>query len=425
MTWNSPFDETHWRRNSYLFLLSQFITGITSMVVQYAIIWYLAKESNSATLLSLATLLGMLPMVLVSPFLGTFIDRWNKKLLLITPDVVAAMAAVVLSIVGTVNSTFPVWLIFVSLLVRSVAQAFQMPTIQSILPTIVPVDEITKTNGQLGMVQSATMVVAPALGAAMYAIIPINYLILIDVLGAIFGIAMLSLIHIPSNVGKAGEHPHMLADAVFGFKRIGTVQGLWPMLLISSLFTFMFMPAASMYPLMTFRYFHGSVQQAGIVEVIWSVGSLLGGGGHRHVRHVEGPCSPFGDRHRGARLRIYRRRAVACNHGRFRVVRGAQRDCGLGHGVPQHFAHGDDSAVVPRRGARPCVRRVHGVLGSGGAARPLNRRACSGCCRRRMDIRMFRLGFAPVRAVVLHGALHAPLRPPAAGQNPGSERSLK
>lgn len=58
----------HWRKNINLFLTGQFLSGITSMIVQYAIIWYLTKETGSATILSFATLLGMIPMVLLSPF---------------------------------------------------------------------------------------------------------------------------------------------------------------------------------------------------------------------------------------------------------------------------------------------------------------------------------------------------------------------
>lgn len=268
---------SNWRRNSYLFLLSQLATGVTSMIVQYAIIWYLTQKSGSATVLSLATLLAMLPMIVVSPFIGTFIDRWNKKALLIAPDIAAAAFAVILSVVGTLNNTFPLWLVFVSLLARSFAQAFQMPTIQSILPTIVPQEEVTKVNGQLGMVQSATMIISPALGALLYSFIPINYLILIDVLGAAIGIGMLAFITIPSNIAQSDEKPQVFADVAFAFKRIGTVHGLWPMLLISSLFTLMFMPAGSLYPLMTLAYFKGTIFQAGIVEVVWSAGSLLGG----------------------------------------------------------------------------------------------------------------------------------------------------
>lgn len=277
MTTNLSPQGVAWRGNSYLFLSSQFVTGITSMIVQYGIVWYLTQKSGSATILSLATLLAMLPMVLISPFIGTFVDRWNKKALLIVPDMVAAAAAIVLSVVGTLRGDFPLWLVFGSLLVRSLAQAFQMPTVQSILPTMVPREEITKINGSLGMVQSATMVVSPALGAFLYAFIPINYLILLDVLGAFLGLAVLLFVKISSGLETSSEPPHVWADAVFGFNRIATVRGLWPILVIGSLFTLLFMPAASLYPLMTLGYFKGTITQAGIVEVIWSAGSLAGG----------------------------------------------------------------------------------------------------------------------------------------------------
>lgn len=265
-----------WRRNIYLFLTSQFLTGITSMIVQYAIIWYLTKQTNSATVLSFATLLGMLPMALLSPFAGPFVDRYNKKLLLIVPDVIAAIFAIALSIVGTLASTFPLWLVFVSLLVRSIAQTFQMPTVQSILPTMVPADELTKINGQLGMIQSANMIIAPAFGAFLFAIVPMNWLILVDVVGAVFGISLLLFVKIPEH-RVIDEPVHALRDAKFGLTQLRATKGLWAITMIGAIFMFLYMPAASLYPLMTMKYFHGTVGQAGLVEVVFSVGMLIGG----------------------------------------------------------------------------------------------------------------------------------------------------
>lgn len=64
------FEVKNWRRNFFIFLSGQFLSGITSMVVQYSIIWYLTKTTGSATVLSFATLLGMIPMVVLSPFVG-------------------------------------------------------------------------------------------------------------------------------------------------------------------------------------------------------------------------------------------------------------------------------------------------------------------------------------------------------------------
>ncbi|EGP4872425.1 MFS transporter [Enterococcus faecium] len=266
----------HWRKNINLFLTGQFLSGITSMIVQYAIIWYLTKETGSATILSFATLLGMIPMVLLSPFAGPLVDRWDKKRLLILTDIIVALFAMVLVVVGTISDTFPLWLVFVSLFIRAIAQTFQMPTIQSILPTMVPEEELTRINGQLGMVQSANFIIAPAIGAFLFTVIPINWLILLDVLGAVFGVGLLVFVTIPKVISQ-GETIHLLTDTKFGVKKLYKNKGLWHIMLNGAVFTLLFMPAASLYPLMTMGYFGQNVGQAGLVEVVYSVGMLAGG----------------------------------------------------------------------------------------------------------------------------------------------------
>nr|WP_277895868.1 MFS transporter [Enterococcus lactis] len=266
----------HWRKNINLFLTGQFLSGITSMIVQYAIIWYLTKETGSAMILSFATLLGMIPMVLLSPFAGPLVDRWDKKRLLILTDIIVALFAMVLVVVGTISDTFPLWLVFVSLFIRAIAQTFQMPTIQSILPTMVPEEELTRINGQLGMVQSANFIIAPAIGAFLFTVIPINWLILLDVLGAVFGVGLLVFVTIPKVISQ-GETIHLLTDTKFGVKKLYENKGLWHIMLNGAVFTLLFMPAASLYPLMTMGYFGQNVGQAGLVEVVYSVGMLAGG----------------------------------------------------------------------------------------------------------------------------------------------------
>lgn len=269
-------DIPNWKRNFNIFLVGQFLSGITSMIVQYSIIWYLTMQTGSATILSIASILGMLPMIVLSPFVGGIIDRSHKKRLLIVTDAVVAAFAVVLSIAGSISSEFPLWLVFVSLFMRALAQTFQQPTIQSSLPSLVPLNEITRANGLLGMIQSANFIIAPALGAFLYAIVPIQYLILLDVIGFVLGAGMLLLTKLPDNHVNE-DSTHFLADAKFGFNLLRSRRGLWITTLYGTLFTLFFMPVGSMFPLMTVQYFHGTVAQAGIVEVAWSAGMLFAG----------------------------------------------------------------------------------------------------------------------------------------------------
>lgn len=273
---NEKTNTRPWRLNVQLFLMSQFLTGVTSMTVQYAIIWYLTEQTKSTTILSFATLLGMLPMIVLSPFVGPYVDRINKKVLLIVPDLIAALFAVILSLTGILAGTFPFWLIFVSLFIRAVTQTFQMPTVQSTIPTIAPDEELTKVNGQLGMVQSANRIIAPAIGAFLFAALPLHLLLLIDVLGAIMGLVLLLFVTIPQSNNESHSN-QLLRDTKLGFQELSSKKGLWIIVLIGALSSLFIMPAASMYPLITMGYFNGTVENAGLVQIIYSVGMLAGG----------------------------------------------------------------------------------------------------------------------------------------------------
>lgn len=265
----------NWRKNFYLFLIGQLLTGVTSMIVQYAIIWYLTLETGEESVLAIATLVGMLPMAILSPFVGPFIDRMNKKFLLIFYDAIVAVIALGLFIYGINNDVYPLWMVFVTIGIRAVAQTAQMPTVQSIMPTMVPEAEITRVNGQFGIIQSLIFIVSPGIGAFMVAALPIHWVILLDVIGFILGAGMLLLVKIPE-VASQGEKISVIKDALEGFNILRENKPMWKMTLIGALFMLLFMPAMSLYPLVTTKYFGGTIVHAGWVEVLFATAMLIG-----------------------------------------------------------------------------------------------------------------------------------------------------
>ncbi|MEG1282933.1 MAG: MFS transporter, partial [Lactococcus sp.] len=265
----------NWRKNFYLFLIGQLLTGVTSMIVQYAIIWYLTLETGEESVLAIATLVGMLPMAILSPFVGPFIDRMNKKFLLIFYDAIVAVIALGLFIYGINNDVYPLWMVFVTIGIRAVAQTAQMPTVQSIMPTMVPEAEITRVNGRFGIIQSLIFIVSPGIGAFMVAALPIHWVILLDVIGFILGAGMLLLVKIPE-VASQGEKISVVKDALEGFNILRENKPMWEMTLIGALFMLLFMPAMGLYPLVTTKYFGGTIVHAGWVEVLFAAAMLIG-----------------------------------------------------------------------------------------------------------------------------------------------------
>src|SRR5215210_5052716 len=78
--------------------VGQALSLLGSQLVQFAIIWYLTRETNSATTLAIASMMGLLPQVLLSPFIGTWVDRGNRRLILIAADSTVALATLVLAV---------------------------------------------------------------------------------------------------------------------------------------------------------------------------------------------------------------------------------------------------------------------------------------------------------------------------------------
>src|SRR5215211_856051 len=94
--------------------VGQALSLLGSQLVQFAIIWYLTQETNSATTLAIASMMGLLPQVLFSPFIGTWVDRGNRRLILIAADSTVALATLVLAILFALG-IIQVWHIYIAL----------------------------------------------------------------------------------------------------------------------------------------------------------------------------------------------------------------------------------------------------------------------------------------------------------------------
>src|SRR5512134_85821 len=99
--------------------IGQALSLLGSQLVQFAIIWYLTQTTNSATTLAIASMMGLLPQVLLSPFIGTWVDRGNRRRILIAADSTVAAATFVLVFLFA-SGSIQVWHIYIALFVRAV-----------------------------------------------------------------------------------------------------------------------------------------------------------------------------------------------------------------------------------------------------------------------------------------------------------------
>lgn len=266
----------HWKQKFAVLWVGQALSILTSMLSQYALIWYLTDLTGSSTVLSLATMAALLPQGILSLFTGAFADRFDRRTIMIAADGAIGAISLVLALMAWRAPLTPGPILLVAAL-RSVGGAFHAPCLQAVTPLIAPPEALTRCAGWSQGIQTVSMLLSPALAAALYAAIPLHWIILLDTLGAVFAICGLLLARLPAlKVGDAGQKLRLWQDTREGFAVLRSHRWLWQLCLICALFSVAFMPVSALFPLMSMQYFGREAAAAALVETAFSVGMLAG-----------------------------------------------------------------------------------------------------------------------------------------------------
>lgn len=270
----TPSQTAHWKRDFLVIASGQTVSLIGSSAVQFSLIWWLASETSSALMLSLAGLLAFLPQLILGPFAGVWIDRLKRKTVIISSDLFIAFAAAVFALLFIAGYQ-AYWMACVVLGVRALGGVFHMPAIQAAVPMIVPGEELVRANAWSQFLQSGAFMLGPVLGAAMYAALPLPVIMLTDVLGAVIACLCVAIVKIPDPTREQQATPHLFGEMKQGLvillqdRRICIATGA------ASLCMVFFLPLSSLFPLMTSAYFKGTAWHAGIVEFAYAGGMML------------------------------------------------------------------------------------------------------------------------------------------------------
>ena len=262
-----------WKSQFMIVALGQAVSMLGSHGVQFALIWWLAEKTSSPLMLGISGLVAYLPMTLFSPLAGIAVDRYNRKFISIFSDM--AMGAVAM-IYAVILSFFdlPVWTVFVMLCVRGIGSTFQQPAIQSIIPQLVPKDQLIKTNGWLQLLNSGSFLFGLVIGASLYAIFPMSVVLMSDVVGAVLASTALAVVKIPELEKTEREEQHFIAEIKEGLQVFKNDRSLFYIVIAEALCMFFYAPLSSFYPLMTSDYFKLSAMYGSVVELSFAIGMM-------------------------------------------------------------------------------------------------------------------------------------------------------
>lgn len=260
----------------YLFFWSgQLISLLGSSIAGFVIIWWITVQTESAVYLSIASLVGFTPMVIFSPIAGVLADRWNRKGLIGTVDFLQALTTVALIFLFWSNIV-SIWLVLVLLGLRGVFQAFHMPTVSAIVPTMVPKESLSRMNGLNFLFTGAVNLVGPIVAALLLEFWIIDQILWIDAVTFLIAIVPLLYISIPS-VRKKQEKTSFRREFGEGVAFIRNARGFLPLIILSTALNFLIAPLDTLLPyFVKFDHF-GGVEDLAFVFALVQAGMLAGG----------------------------------------------------------------------------------------------------------------------------------------------------
>ena len=283
-----------WKNTAARFLTAQTISLFGSSLVQYAIVWYITLSTSSGRMLTISTVCGFAPQIAISLFAGVWIDRYDRKSLIMLSDTIIALSTLILAI-AFFSGHRNIWLLFTVLMVRSAGTGIQTPAVNAVIPQIVPQKHLMQVNGIQNTLTSLIMFLSPAVSGAILSVSTLETTLFIDVFTALIGVGITSALTIPGyrkdmmagsdNAGRKDglksrdniKESSGILSMKQGFLYLKTDSFVRHLLLFQIAVLFLISPSAFLTPLMVSRTFGPEVWRLTASEMTYSMGSVLGG----------------------------------------------------------------------------------------------------------------------------------------------------
>ncbi len=251
---------------------------VGSQIVQFALVWWLTIETGSATVLAFATMMALLPMIIIGPFAGPLVDRWNRRHVMIFADGGIALATLIIVFLFSMGIV-EIWHIYLLMFIRASGGAFHFPAMAASTSLMVPKRHLTRVGGMNQAISGAVNIIAPPIAALLIVLIPMYAVLSIDIATAIVAITPLLFLKIPQPVrsGDVDKKLSVIGDMKEGFRFLRSWKGALILIAMVMLINLVFTPAMSLSPLLITLHFELGVQEFALFEMVIGASFLLGG----------------------------------------------------------------------------------------------------------------------------------------------------
>ncbi len=263
-----------WNKNFFLLWQGQLVSMLGDAIYIMALNFWVLDMTGSTAMMGLLSALTMLPRVLVGPFAGVFVDRLDRKKIIVFTDFIRGIFVTFIGI-AAIGGFIQVWMVFVVGIIDGLCAAFFDPAASSVKPDIVPEDKLMNANSVTSLAQSGMNMLGSAVGGILYIAIGAPYMFLFNGISYIFSGITELFISVPK-VKRKNIEITFFEDFKDGLMFLKDFRILRNSLICASLMNFF---ANSAFILMV-PYFKEmpflGIEKYGFAMTMFSLGTLVG-----------------------------------------------------------------------------------------------------------------------------------------------------
>ena len=262
-----------------LIWFGQLISFVGTGMTRFALTVWAYETTGSAAVLAQVGFFSFVPIILVTPFAGALVDRWNRKLVMMLSDLGAGLSTIALLILY-VTGNLQIWHIMVAGAFAGIFESFQFPAFSASISTMLNKAQYVRANAMLSLAESASGIVAPVLAGFLLVAIGIGGIMTIDIITFSLAVIAVLLVHIPQP-GRSREGAEAGAgiwrEAAYGFRYIWrrpSLLGLQASFFFSNLFSSI---GIILLPAMILARTGNNETTLGLVQSALGIGGVVGG----------------------------------------------------------------------------------------------------------------------------------------------------
>ncbi len=231
----SPESSPRPLRRYLIIWIGQVASLLGSRMSQFALTIWLWQQTEQATPITLLAFASEVSLLAVTPFAGIWVDRWNRKRIMMLGDAVAAIASVTILLL-LLTQQLAIWHLYPILAIASIFSYLQELAFSASQALLVPKQQYVRI-GALGSIKTfGAGVIAPALAGLLYPLIGLSGILVVDLVSFGMAITTLSLVAIPQP--KPPASPASMPAKSFWHEVLVGFRYLWlrPSLLALQLF---------------------------------------------------------------------------------------------------------------------------------------------------------------------------------------------